>query len=360
MISAPPGKLSEDNLSARWGRLRAAQPNLRNRDAAMSLGVSEAELIATRKDAGNFRLRADWPALFAGLPKLGRVMALTRNEEAVHERHGIYASASINGHVGLVLGPDIDLRIFLKAWACGFAVEEPSPRGQLRSLQIFDRGGTAIHKIYAGAETDLDAWQDLLAVLRPNGPLAPLEISPPRAKPVPLNIAAIDADALLAGWQNLQDTHEFQGLLSRSSAQPTQAFRLAEGRFTTRLDLDAVNQLLISAAELSVPIMVFVGNPGMIQIHTGPVARIETMGPWLNVLDADFNLHLRADRFAEVWHVEKPTTDGVVTSVEVFDASGERIVTFFGKRKPGEAELPSWRALLAALPRQMRDQGERL
>jgi putative hemin transport protein len=276
-------------------------------------------------------------------------MALTRNEDAVHERHGIYAPASFSGHVGLVLGADIDLRIFLKAWAYGFAVEEMSARGLLRSVQIFDRSGVAIHKIYAGGDTDLVVWQDFIDALRPAVPLAALEITAPRPKSVPVDIAAIDAGALLAGWQNLRDTHEFQGLLSRSNAQPTQAFQLAEGRFTTRLAPGAVNLLLTAAAREQVPIMVFVGNHGLIQIHTGPVGRIEVMGPWLNVLDPDFNLHLRADHFAEVWHVEKPTTDGIVTSVEVFNGAGDRIVTFFGKRKPGEAELPSWRQLVAGL-----------
>ena len=95
--------------------------------------------------------------------------------------------------------------------------------------------------------------------------------------------------------------------------------------------------------------MVFVGNPGIIQIHTGPVARIQTVGEWLNVLDPEFNLHLREDKVAEVWRVEKPTTDGIVTSVEVFDDTGERMATFFGKRKPGEAELESWRDLVKSL-----------
>src|ERR1700744_5364361 len=98
---------SPNDLAELWASLRRAKPNLRNRDAAAELGVSEAELIASRQDAGNFRLRPDWRALFTQLPKLGRVMALTRNENVVHERHGTYGEASFQHHVGLVLGPDI-------------------------------------------------------------------------------------------------------------------------------------------------------------------------------------------------------------------------------------------------------------
>lgn len=91
--------------------------------------------------------------------------------------------------------------------------------------------------------------------------------------------------------------------------------------FTTRLSAQGTHDLLGRASEYGVPIMVFVGNPGLIQIHTGPVRRIERMGPWLNVLDPDFNLHIREDRIGETWLV----------------------------RKPGEPELVAWRDLAEGL-----------
>ena len=68
------------------------------------------------------------------------------------------------------------------------------------------------------------------------------------------------------------------------------------------------------------------------------------------MIDPTFNLHLREDSIAHVWRVEKPTADGVVTSVEVFDHAGELMAMFFGARKPGQPELPSWRNLVAQLP----------
>ena len=105
-----------DDLRQRWLALRESKPGIRNRDASEVLTVSEAELIASSLGAQTIRLQPDWPGLFARLPKLGKVMALTRNETVVHERRGTYAEASFNDHVGLVLGPDIDLRIFLKSW----------------------------------------------------------------------------------------------------------------------------------------------------------------------------------------------------------------------------------------------------
>jgi putative hemin transport protein len=90
----------------------------------------------------------------------------------------------------------------------------------------------------------------------------------------------------------------------------------------------------------------------VIQIHTGLVDRIVPFGKdgeWINVLDADFNLHLRQTAIASGWVTLKPTRDEHVTSVELYDATGELVVQFFGKRKPGEPELNEWRQLVADL-----------
>ena len=95
----------------------------------------------------------------------------------------------------------------------------------------------------------------------------------------------------------------------------------------------------------------FVGNNGAIQIHTGPVANIQPMGPWINVMDPTFHLHLRQDHITECWVVRKPTKDGHVTSLEAYDAKGEMIIQFFGKRKEGNVELAAWRDILDGLPR---------
>jgi putative hemin transport protein len=47
--------------------------------------------------------------------------------------------------------------------------------------------------------------------------------------------------------------------------------------------------------------------------------------------------------------VRKPTSDGIVSSVELFDAQGENIAMLFGARKPGSPELAGWRELVGAL-----------
>ena len=97
-------------------------------------------------------------------------------------------------------------------------------------------------------------------------------------------------------------------------------------------------------------IMVFIGNRGCIQIHTDPVNKLLEHEHWYNVIDPMFNLHLNKDSIAHSWITKKPTEDGTVKALEVFDHNGELIVTFFGKRKPGTPELELWREIIDAIP----------
>ena len=337
-----------DMLRSAWQALREKGP-VRNREAAASLGVSEAELIASQCGDGATRLEGDFRELIKRMPQLGRVMALTRNESCVHERVGRYEDVSAEGHVGLVLGPDIDLRVFYKHWQLGYAVQEKVKDGLRRSLQFYDASGTAIHKIYLKDDSDVAAYERLVEDFRSPrqapgeavAAAAPAEAERPDAE--------IDAQGLRAAWAAMKDTHEFFGILRKYKVTRTQALRLAEPRFAKALPAGTVRQLLETVSRSALPIMVFVGNPGNIQIHTGPVKNIKVMGPWLNVLDRDFNLHLREDHVDAVWLVRKPTSDGIVTSLELFDKAGNNIALLFGKRKPGVPESEDWRATVAGL-----------
>ena len=341
-----------DDLAARRAELLAREPKLRAYDVARALGVGEAALLAVDPAARATPLRPEFAALLARFKELGRVMALTRNAAAVHERKGVYENFSAEGHAALVLGPDIDLRLFLGKWTFGFALAPESP-DRRPSLQFFDAAGDAVHKVHAIEDTDMAAWDRLVADFAGPADAPPPAFAPRAAVPVSKPDSAIDVGALRAGWRALKDTHDFFGLVRKSGATRLQAMRLAGPEFARPLARTDLRATLERAAAAGTPIMVFVGNPGCIQIHTGPVARIVPMGPWINVLDPVFNLHAREDLIGSVWLVRKPTDDGTVTSVEVFDESDANVAMLFGARKPGKPELPAWRDLAESLADRM-------
>lgn len=347
-------------LRRAYAEARRAGP-ARHRDVAAGLGISEGELIGAHAGVPDNeacglmarRLHGPWPALVAAFEALGEVMALTRNASCVHEKVGTYRDISAVGpagrEMGLVLGGAIDLRVFYSRWAHGFAVDEITAQGMQSSLQFFDGQGVAVHKVFSRARTDRGAWVDLVARFVADEQHCGIEtVAAPRSAP-----ERPDTDIEIAGlrqaWSSMRDTHEFFGLIKRFCVTRRQALRLADPQFVQAVDLDSAPALLHAAAAAAVPIMVFVGNPGMIQIHSGTVKKIAPMGPWINVLDDGFNLHLRQDHVAQAWIVRKPTADGLVTSLELFDEHGDTIAMFFGERKPGRAELCGWRDLVEGL-----------
>jgi len=340
--------MSLDTLSplspADLRQARAENPKTRARDLTESLGMTEAALVAAQVD-GLLVLRIDptLDRLFPAIQTLGEVMALTRNASCVHERTGTYEDYHSGTHASMVLGAEIDLRMFPKHWAHGFALlDGPRP-----SVQIFDTAGDAVHKVFLTDASDRAAFETLVRDLRLPDQGDTITLTP-RAHVEAAKLRADKAEELRREWGEMTDTHQFLRMVSKLKMNRLGAYRVAGAPWAFALRPDAVTQVLHQAAADTIPLMIFVGNQGCIQIHGGPVARVAPMGSWINVLDPRFNLHLRADHIAEVWHVIKPIRDGMAHSIEAFDAQGALIVQIFGKRDPDTA---AFRTLVEGLPR---------
>lgn len=334
-------KQRAEEVRQRYQALDEKDQTKRAREIAKLLGISEAQWVAAScGPLRSVKLEGTGQDIFGQLGSLGRVMALTRNDMCVHERHGAYEDIKASGHVGLVLGPDIDLRVFFSCWDSAWAVEE----GGRHSLQFFDKEGVAVHKVYCTDETDTAQYLKLVQEYAVTSVWPGFEAIAPDVRQDRVE----DAQAFRQAWLSLKDTHDFFPMLRKFNVNRQGALVDVGADLAQQVPVDTIDKMLRQSAEKSLSIMCFVGNRGMIQIHTGPVERIVERGPWLNVLDPTFNLHLDVSRVNQVWIVNKPTVDGWVTSLEVYDAQGELIVQFFGERKPGKPELVEWRDLMAS------------
>jgi putative hemin transport protein len=340
----------ENNLKSKWDQIKVENPHIRIRNAAEKLGVNEAELLATQVGETVTKLRPEFASILTEMETLGKVMALTRNDECVHERKGVYTNPDFSSpHAGLFVGEDIDLRIFLGHWAKAYAVTEKSEHGDRKSLQFFGKDGIAIHKIYLTNDSNEVAFEQLVSKYKSDDQSTTETTEEIPTASIEKPDSVIDIEGFKNAWINLKDTHEFFGMLRKFGVSRTQALRLAPENFAKLVNKETIIKMLEGAAENKLPIMVFVGNKGNIQIHTGLIRKTMWHGEWFNVLDPDFNMHLDMSKIAQTWIVKKPTEDGDVTAIEVFNDKGKIIVQFFGKRKPGIPELPEWRSLVATL-----------
>lgn len=335
-----------NDLKEKWEALKAENPHLRIRNAAAQLAVSEAELLATSIGEGVTLLRPEFKDILTEAEQLGKVMALTRNEECVHERKGTYLNGDFSSpHAQLFVGEDIDLRIFLNHWKFAFGVVE----GDKKSLQFFGKDGLALHKIYLTKDSNETAFDGIVEKFKADDQNSALELENIALKAEEKADADIDAEGFRKAWTELKDTHDFFMMTRKFGVSRTQALRLAPEGFAKKIDSSKVVNVLEDASDKQLPIMIFVGNRGIIQIHTGNVKKTLWHQQWFNVMDPDFNLHLDVTKIAEAWVVKKPTEDGEVTAIEVFNKEGDFIVQFFGKRKPGIPELQEWKDLVSDL-----------
>lgn len=329
---------------------RAENPKLRERDIAAQLGISEAALVAAEVGITAVRIDGSANRLLERAETLGEVMVLTRNESAVHEKIGVYEKVTTGKYASIVLGEQIDLRIFPVKWAHGFAVTKKGEGDEVRrSLQYFDAAGNAVQKVHLRPASNLEAYESIVADFR-------LEDQSQEFVAVPSATDAeetgpVDVPVLRENWSQMTDTHQFFGMLKKLKIGRQDAVRSVGEDYAWQVDRTSSEIMMRAAAEKATDIMCFAGNHGAIQIHTGPVNNIQAMGPWINVMDPTFHLHLRQDHITECWVVRKPTKDGHVTSLEAYDAKGEMVIQFFGKRKEGMDELAEWREILQALPR---------
>lgn len=338
-------------LLTTWLEIRSTRKRPRARDIAAELGASEAQLVASACGAEGplraTRLEGDWADLLRRLPALGTFKTITRNEHAVIEVEGPYDQVSFEGKVGLSLGK-LDMRIFLFDWASGFVLDEDIEAGVRRSLQFFDSTGTAIHKLYVIDGTDAAGLETLIGEFRSANQSPEQPVRGPRPAQAKKPDAEIDVAGLKAAWANLQDTHDFFDMLKRFQVDRLQAMHLVGEPFVFPVEVDSLKRVLETSAETQIPFMTFIGNPGMLQIHTGPVQRVVEIPGWINVLDPTFNLHVKSDAIAQAFVVRKPSREGTVTALELYAADGMLIGQLFGKRKPGIPESPQWREMLEA------------
>jgi putative hemin transport protein len=343
-------------LRAEWVKLRSSEKGLHGLEIAERLGVSECQLLSTASgvDAPDgisaVRLEADWKELIGQLPKLGHVKAVTRNPHAVIETEGTYDNVEFFGSMGQSVS-SIDLRIFANRWRHGFAFREETKRGVSRGFSFFDASGTAVHKLFLREQSDHAFFDELVrrytapevGMLQDFEPVEPSAVAKPDAE--------IDAEGLRAAWRALKDTHDFFGLLRTYGVTRTQALRLAGPELAYPVGTSSLEDILRASAAAGLRIMVFVGNRGMIQIYSGEIHKVAPMGPWINVLDPGFDLHVRTDKIASAWVVRKPTVDGIVTSLEIYSEDGEQMALVVGKRHAGEPENADWRRTVEALAR---------
>lgn len=336
-----------NNIDQQWKALKSQNPSIKNYDAAQKLGISELALLLSQLDQGVTLLNDEAGEQLKAVETLGEVMALTRNHTMIHASTGVYKKLSIHKTMGLAFG-DIDLRIFLTQFKFSLAVDASLSARNVASLQFFNSEGVAVHKVFLTKNSNHEAYENLVTNFKAQQSESAVEIKPVEAKSL-LDSAediGLDLTAFEQDWSELKDVHHFMALLKKHKIERVPAYRAINDELALELKPDAFKQALELAHERQLSIMVFVGSPGLVQIYTGNIENINDAQDYFSVDAKQFALHAKLAEIDSVWRVRKPSRDGVISSLEVFNSQGEQLLLLFGERKEGEAEQEKWQQLL--------------
>ena len=129
-----------------------------------------------------------------------------------------------------------------------------------------------------------------------------------------------------------------------------QAMRLAGADFARAVPASAARAVLEAAAPSGLPVMVFVGNRGCLQIHAGPVHASSRSARGSTCSTRASTCTCARTGSPAAWVVRKPSAHGDIHSLELYDAGGELAAQVFGHRPARGEERADWRALVTGLP----------
>ena len=179
---------------------------------------------------------------------LGEVMALSRNESAVHEKIGVYENIKSGAQAAIVLGENIDLRIFPSRWEHGFAVPRRMATRSASACNISIRPATRCTRCTCarlecrGLSRDRRRAEAGRPVARNSSRLRPSNAAD--------ETADVSRDELRDNWSKLTDTHEFFGMLKRLKIGRQAAVRTVGDDYAWKLDNSATAEMMHASVEI--------------------------------------------------------------------------------------------------------------
>jgi putative hemin transport protein len=299
------------------------------------------------------RLQGEFAPLLQRLAALGNLTEVTRNSSALLEKDHVSGTLYVNNEIRFAPAESMHLRIFYSQWEHGYALEEHdhATNTAQHSLQFFDRHGSMMHKIKLSDSRDIGAFRQVVSDHAAPEQLTPAQLLATDDGATDTAPRQIDVDALRADWAH---THNHQDFVQRQEIfdqQRLRKLRLAGKAFAYQVANDSARIILQRMTEFGTAIMAQVGNAGIVQAYYGKIKNIGIKDSRLKIMNSGFRMLLREDHIDSVWVAKKPTTDGIITSLELFNRQGMHIASFLSKKDNGHPEPREWReSIMRLLP----------
>jgi putative hemin transport protein len=193
-------------------------------------------------------------------------------------------------------------------------------------------------------ESHTEAYQTLITQFRD-----PIQTSSLSLENKPTKIALndeIDAGSLRQRWSQIKDVHEGGQIINAFNSPRIKIYEALGDEYAKKLPYSIIEDTLKALSEYQIPTMIFVQNQSAVQSYAGHIKRLLRTGPWFNILDEGFNLHLNTEQIGQAWLITKPSENGYIHSLNVFDHNHNEIMIMTDNRTRGEQESIEWATLM--------------
>ena len=292
------------NLKSRLEKLvlSSDNKNIRIRDAAKQLSVSEAELLSTKvNDNVKYLLIKDYSQMFNSIfNNVDNLMFLIRNDFAVHEKN--ISTKKIKIIDNKIINLDENNQPLLSFDSsdfkfCFYELKNHAGR-KLSSLQIFDRYGCSVLKIY-NKDDDYHNFEKVCLKYYSDYNYELQNIQKNEHIDNSYNLESIDRYYLKSNYSLKNNDIKNKNIL----------------RF-----------IITCASKGKCPIQIHVIGNNSIQYHRDIVKNIKDFGPWFNIIDKCFNIHVLESKIKRSQFIEYTIENNKYYSIECLDQFNKHVV----------------------------------
>ena len=289
-----------NNLKSKWKKFQQDHPKVRIRDAAYQMKVSEAELLSTEiNETVSFLLIEDMTAFIKDVLKVDKIMLLIRSDYVVHEK--TIKTKNIRLEDNQIIDLDKNdcsiLDFNMDAFEYVFFQKKMHSNRELKSFQLFDKAGMAILKIYLKGK-DLGFFDEIDLKYKKT-----------------------------YNYEMQSDLDINNSNLLDSKIKINLPYDTSNSKTTCRdISVKSLRLILENASDMKTPIQIHALGLGTIQYHRNTVRNIVDYGPWVNVIDQKFNLHVLENGLTRASLVQYQFKDCQQYLINFFDKNNTHVL----------------------------------
>ena len=289
-----------NNLKSKWKTFQKDNPKVRIRDAAYQMKVSEAELLSTEiNETVSFLLIEDMAAFIKDVLKVDKIMLLIRSDYVVHEK--TIKTKNIRLEDNQIIDLDKNdcsiLDFNIDAFEYVFFQKKMHSNRELKSFQFFDKAGMAILKIYLKGK-DLGFFDEIDLKYKKT-----------------------------YNYEMQSDLDINNSNLLDSKIKINLPFDTINSKTTCRdISVKSLRLILENASDMKTPIQIHALGLGTIQYHRNTVRNIVDYGPWVNVIDQKFNLHVLENGLTRASLIQYQFKDCQQYLINFFDKNNTHVL----------------------------------